>query len=164
MLFPQVYLFFLVVSIQFSYGSILPSAHFIYRLPCNPRLSIFNRVSNLIDLNLDVFCLFFLVYVSSFCAFLSFRALILVGFLLLHRDSVLTSTRFFLTANVSHGSVGLAISLVAMHSAAASVWALMKFLYSSFGEGVSNISWCASNFFPSVNVCLSLVSLLLSRN
>ena len=46
MVFPQVYSFFLADSFQFSFRS----AHFIYRLPYYPRLSIFNRVSNLIDL------------------------------------------------------------------------------------------------------------------
>ena len=58
--------------------------------------------------------------VNSFCAFLSFRALILVGFLLLHLESVFTSARFFLNPNVSHGTLSLAICLVGMHSAAAS--------------------------------------------
>ena len=41
---------------------------------------------------------------NSFCAFLIFRALILVGFLQLYWESVFTSVRFFLTANVSHVS------------------------------------------------------------
>ena len=36
--------------------------------------------------------------VNSFCAFLSFWALILVGFFLLHLEVVFTSARFFLTA------------------------------------------------------------------
>ena len=41
-----------------------------YRLPCDLRLSIFNRVSHRIDLILYVFAFFFLVYVSLFiCAF-----------------------------------------------------------------------------------------------
>ena len=45
----------------------------------------------------------------SFCAFLIFRALVLVGFFLLHLEAVFTSARFFLTANVSHGTLGLAL-------------------------------------------------------
>ena len=52
----------------------------------------------------------------------------------------LTSERFFLTSNVSHGTLCLALSLVGMYSTAASMWALMKFSYSSFGVGVSDIS------------------------
>ena len=44
---------------------------FIYCMPSDPRLPIFNQLSNLIGLVLDVFCLFFWVYVSSLC-FLKF--------------------------------------------------------------------------------------------
>ena len=58
MLFLQVYSILLAGSFQFSFGHALPSAHF-HLLPCYPRLSIFNRVSNIIDLILYVFCLFF---------------------------------------------------------------------------------------------------------
>ena len=65
-------------------------------------------------------------------------ALILVGFLQLHR--VFTSARFFLTANIYHGSLGLALCLVGMHFTAAFKWALTKFSYSSFGVSVSDIS------------------------
>ena len=57
-------LFFLAVGSQFSFCSAFHSAYFIYRLPCYPRLSIFNKVSNLINLILYVFCLFFKAYVS----------------------------------------------------------------------------------------------------
>ena len=103
-------------------------------------------------------------FVGSNCAFLSFWALILVGFLLLHRDVVFTSARFFLTANVSHGTLGLALCLVGTHSVAASKWAFTKFSYSSFGVGVSDISWSVSNLFLSVNVFLSLISLLFRRD
>ena len=39
----------LVVSFQFSFGSALPSAHFVYCSLRYPRLSIFNRVSYLSD-------------------------------------------------------------------------------------------------------------------
>ena len=47
-------------------------------------------------------------------------------------EEVFTSARFSLTAIVSHGTIGLVLSLVGMCSAAASKWALTKFLYSSF--------------------------------
>ena len=57
---------------------------------------------------------------NSFCTFLSFRALILVGFFLLHSEAVFKSAWFFLTTNVSHGTLGLALYLVGMHSAATS--------------------------------------------
>ena len=99
---------------------------------------------------------------KSFCAFLSFRAWVLVGFFLLHLEAAFTSARFFLTANVSHGTLGLAFCFVGMHSAAASKWALTKFSYSSFGVCVS-VFCCASNLFLSVNAYLSLTCLLLTR-
>ena len=69
----------------------------------------------------------------------------------------------FLTVNISHETLGLALCLVGMHSATASKWALTKFSYSSFGVGVYDISWSALNLFLSVNIYLSLISLLLSR-
>ena len=52
--------------------------------------------------------------------FLSFRTLILVEFFLLHLEAVFMSARFFLTVNVSHGTLGLSLCLVGMHSTAAS--------------------------------------------
>ena len=88
---------------------------------------------------------------NSFHAFLSFRALVLVGYFLLHLEAVFTSARFFLTANVSDGTLCLALCLVGMHSAAASKWALMKFSYSSFGVCVSVFSCSASTLFLSFN-------------
>ena len=96
----------------------LPSTHFVYCLPCYPRLFMFSRVSNLIDLILYV-CSCMYTLANSFCALLSFWVLILVGFLLLHRGAVFMSGRFFLTANVSHGTLGLALCLVGMYSIAA---------------------------------------------
>ena len=60
--FPQVYSFLLAGSFQFNFCGALPFAYFVY---CLPRLSIFNRVSNRIDLILYVFCLFFLVCISK---------------------------------------------------------------------------------------------------
>ena len=107
-------------------------------------------------------CSFRYMLANSFCAFLSFRALILVEFLLLHLEVVFTSACFFLTTNVSHGTLGLVLCLVGMHSAVASLWALTKFLYSSFGVCVS-VFCSASNLFLNVNAYLSLICLLLSR-
>ena len=110
-------------------------------------------------------CSFWYMLVNSFCAW-SFWALILVGFLLLHLEVVFMSACIFLTVNVSHRSLGLALCLVGMHSAATSKWALTKFSHSSFEVGVSDIFWNASNLFLSVNIYLSLISLLFvtSRN
>ena len=72
-------------------------------------------------------CSFWHMLVNSFCAFLSFWVLILVGFLLLCREAISTSACFFfLTTNVSHGTLGLALCLVGNNS--------------SFGVGVSDIS------------------------
>ena len=73
--------------------------------------------------------------------------MILVGFFLLHRDAVFRFLRYFLTANVSLETPCLALSLVRMHSAAASTWALTKFSYSSFGVSALNISWRSWHFF-----------------
>ena len=96
--------------------------------------------------------------------FLSFKALILVGFLLLHLEAVFTSARSFLTTKVSYGTLRLTHCLVDRHSAASSKWTLTTFSCSLFGISVSDISCSASNLFLSVNVYLSLISLMLSRD
>ena len=116
-----VYSFWLAGSFKLSFRWNLSSAHFVYRFPCYPRLPIFNRIFNLFDLILCVFC-FFLRYMLAnwFYTFLSFRVVVLVGFFLLHLGAVFTSVRFSLTANVSHGTFCLVICLVGMHSAPAS--------------------------------------------
>ena len=76
-------------------------------------------------------CSFRYVLFSSFCAILCFWVLVLVRFLLVHRDVVWTLSCFSLTANVFHGILCFALSLVGMHSAAASIWVLTKFSYYS---------------------------------
>ena len=101
---------------------------------------------------------------NSFCAFLNFKALVLVGFFLLHLETVFTCARFFITTNVSHGTLGLVLCLVGMHSSVACSWELTKFSYSSFEVCVSVFSCSASNLFLSVNAYLSLICLLLSRD
>ena len=88
------------------------------------------------------FCMYFVcsfryMLANSFCAFLSFRALILVGFFLLHFEAVFTSARFSVTTNVSYGTLDLVLCLVGMYSTAASKWALTKFSYLSFRVCVS---------------------------
>ena len=103
-------------------------------------------------------CSFRYMLANLFCAFIRFTTLVLVWFSLSHLEAVFTSARFSLTANVSLGTLGLALCLVGMHSAAASKWALTKFSYSSFGVCVSVFSCSASNFFLSVNAYLSLIS------
>ena len=159
MLFPQVYSFLLAGSFQFSFCSALSSAHFIYRLPCYPRLPIFNRV---LSYRSDFTCILSFRYMlaNSFFAFLSFKALVLVGIFLLYLEAVFTSAHFFLTANVSYGT-RFSFCLVGMYSAAACKWALTKF---SFGVCVSVFSCSASNFFLRVNAYLSLISVLLSKD
>ena len=99
----------------------------------------------------------------TFCAFLSFRALVLVGFFLLHSEAVFTSAPFFLTANVSYETLYFVLCFVGINSAAASRRALKKFSYSSFGVCIFVCSCRASYLVLSVNVYLSLISLLLSR-
>ena len=56
--------FVLPGSFQFRFHSVLPFAHFVYRLPCYPRLSIFNRVSNFFYLILYLNSLFLYIYFS----------------------------------------------------------------------------------------------------
>ena len=106
-------------------------------------------------------CSFRYMLANSFCAFLGFRALVLVGFFQLHLEAVFMLVLFFLTAN---GTLGLALCLVGMHSAVGSKWALTKFSYSSFRVCVSVFSCCASIFFLSFNAYLSLIFQLLSRD
>ena len=92
-------------------------------------------------------CSFRYMLANSFCAYLSFRALVLVGFFLLHLEAVFMSARIILTANVSHGTLDFVLCLVGMNSAAASKCALTKFSYSSFGVGVSVFSCRTSYLF-----------------
>ena len=108
-------------------------------------------------------CSFRYMFANLFCAFLSFRAFVLVGFFLLHLEVVSTSVCFCLTANVSHGILDLVLCLVGMYSAAASKWALTKLSYSSIGVCFSIFSCSASNLFLSVIAYLSLISLLLGK-
>ena len=103
------------------------------------------------------------MFANSFCVFLNFRAFGLVGFFLLYLESVFTSARFSLTANVSHGTLDLVLCLVGMYSAAASKRTLTKISYSSFGVYVPFFSCCASNLLLYAIAYLSLRSLLLSR-
>ena len=84
-------------------------------------------------------CSFRYTLANSFSAFLSSRALVLVGFRLVHLEAVFTSARFLLTANVSHGTLVLALCLVGMHSTAAFKWALRKFSLLLFTVGVSEL-------------------------
>ena len=54
-------------------------------------------------------CSFKYMLANSFCAFFSFRAFALVGFFLLHLESVFTSARLSLTANISDGTLDLVL-------------------------------------------------------
>ena len=87
-----------------------------------------------------------------------------VTFLLLHKITVFTLSRFFLSASVSFGNLCLSIGLVHMHSATASMWALTKFPYSSFGVCVLDISWRVSNLFLTVTIYSLLIFLLVSED
>ena len=115
--FLHLYLF-LTDSFYFCSWGALPTAHFIYCQPCYSWLSIYYRVSYFIDLTLNVFLLF-LVFVSSLC-WVSF---ITQGYYF----HVIFFLFFFLTTCDSHGTQHLAFGLVVMHSAAAILWALMKY-------------------------------------
>ena len=92
-------------------------------------------------------CSFLYVLVSSIWAFLRLCILVIVGFVLLCWTAFLILFLFSLTASVSQGTERLALSSVGTHSDAASRWALTKFLYSSFGVKLSDVSWRISNYF-----------------
>ena len=59
---------------------------------------------------------FMYMFANSFCAFLSFRAFVLVWFFLMHLEAVFTSAHFSLTANVSHGTLDLILCLLVCNS------------------------------------------------
>ena len=82
-----------------------------------------------------------------------------VGFLL-SRDAFFTSSRLSLTAIVSQWTLYLAFGLVGIYSAAAFIWVVTKFSYSSFGVCLSDDSWRVSNLFLTVGVYWLLISLL----
>ena len=107
-------------------------------------------------------CSFRYMLANCYCAFFSFRAFVLVEFLL-HLEEVFTSPCFSLTANVSHRTLDLVLCFVGMYFTAASKWALTKFSYSSFAVIFSVLSCSASNLFLNAITYLSLISLLLRR-
>ena len=85
-------------------------------------------------------CFFWYVLISSLCAFLSFWALALVVFLLLHRNAVFTF-RFFLTANVSLRTLVGVLFQEGIDN-------VLIFVFWS----VSDISWKSSKLFLSVMI------------
>ena len=93
--------------------------------------AILDCLSSTESLSLSIwFCMYSIcslryMLANSFCALLSFRALVLVAFFLLHLEAVFMSARFSLDANVSHGILDFVLCLVGMNSAAVSKWALM---------------------------------------
>ena len=70
-------------------------------------LSLTESLILLIWFSMYSVCSFRYMLVNSFCAFLSFWALILVEVHLLHWEAIFTSACFFLTANVSYWTLGL---------------------------------------------------------
>ena len=76
----------------------------------------------------------------SLWCLLSFFVLAFVKFLLFRSQTIFILSHFFLTISNSHGILQSAFGLVGMHSAAASMWAVTKFSYSSFGVSIANIS------------------------
>ena len=155
MLFPQFYSFLLVRRFQFCFGCALSSTYFIYRLPGYPRLPIFFWVSNLIYLILYVFCLLCLCLILGHLCLLGSSYSLWRLFSRVHV--------FSLTVNVSHGTLYLVLGFVGIHFAAASMCALTKFSYSSYGVPFSVFSCSVLNLFLNSNTYLSLISLLLRR-
>ena len=91
--------------------------------------------------------------VSSSRAFLSFCVLSFVGFILLSKDVFFKVLSFFSTTCDSYGILYLGFGLVDI--ATASISAVTKFSYSSFGVRVSDVFWRVSNLFLTVTVYLS---------
>ena len=91
-------------------------------------------------------CSFWYVLFGSFWAFLTFCALAFVGFLLLIKNAFLTYLVFLQTTSDSRGTPHLTLGLIGIHAATAAaafagpMWAEIKFLYSSFGVCLSDIS------------------------
>ena len=107
-------------------------------------------------------------WMYSHCSFyLGFLKFLHVGICwvpLLSKDVTFILSCFFLTSRHSDGTLHLALDLVGMHSAAASMWALMKFTYLSFGVCASDIFWRVLNLFHTVTIYLLLIFLLVSEN
>ena len=157
MFFPHLNSFCLIGSFQFYSQGAFPFAHFIHCLLRYSRLSNFFQVY-FIDLTLNVIFLFFLVCVSSLCAFLSFCALESVGFLLVHKDTAFMLSHFFVTASVSQENLCLALGLIEMQHAAASMCVWTRFSYSSFEVYVSDISWRVSYCY-----CIFIANISISK-
>ena len=105
-------------------------------------------------------CSFRCMLANSFYAFSSLRALVLVGVFLLYLEAAFMSACFFITANISHGTLGLALCLVGMYSAVTSKWELMKFSHSSFGTQLKNLpsvtSWLCHKLYIYIYMCVCL--------
>ena len=100
-----------VFSLAFAVHDILLTSFSV----CHAILDCLSSTESVILLILYVtVCSFRYMLANSFCVFLSFRALVLLGFFLLHSEAVFPSARFSLTANVSHGTLGLILCLVCM--------------------------------------------------
>ena len=93
------------------------------------------------------YCSFLYVLVSSLWTFLSFCTLAFVRFPLLSKAAFLMLSCFSFTAIDFQVTLHLALSLVGMHSAAASTY-----IYLSFRECLLDVSWKASNLFLTVTV------------
>ena len=106
---------------------------------------------------------FWYVLVSSLRAFLSSGTLAFVGLHFWIRI-LFKLSHFFLVTSDSHEILHLALGLIGMHSAAASIWAITKISNSSFGVCGSDVSWSVSNLFYTVNIYSLLIFLLESEN
>ena len=157
MFFPHVYSFFLTSSFLFNPGGDLPFTQFICHAVRDCLSTEFLTV--LIWPWMYSICSFWYVLISSFCAFLSFWALALVGFLLLHRDAVFSFPRLMSPRELY---VWLLVWLVCI---------LLLLPYEhwrsshlSFRVNVLDIFWWVSNLFLNIIVYLLLISLLLSKD
>ena len=79
------------------------------------------------------------MYVTPICTFSCFCVLVFVKFLLSSKDTFFSCYLIFLTATDSQATLHLALGLVGLHSAAASIWTVTKFSYLSFEVCLSDV-------------------------
>ena len=98
------------------------------------------------------FCFCFLyVFVSSLWVFLCFCTLTFVRFLL-SKIAFFMLSLFILTAIDSQGTLHLALGLIGMHSAAASMCMVTNFSYLLYGVYLLDVSCRVSNLFLSITI------------
>ena len=79
-------------------------------------------------------------------------------------DAFFMSSHFSLTVIDSHGTLHLAVGLLGMHSAVASMWTVTKLSYLLFGLCLSDVSWRVSKLFFTATTYWLLTSQVASKD